>query len=247
MKRTGKPVSVHVVGCSRRRGAWRIAPVVAGILLTLAVAVGCTSPDTSVPSGGPAAPTGGASAATSSATTPPSGEGPVVVVPESIPDGRKILGDGNPEYTFLSLWKRAVPTALQWKGDAYLASASGSFVNDDGVPSEWMMVFRTRAAGSPDLRVWIDPWGKVTRTEKTPADDTYGTRAVMPGIVDSDAAVTVGRSALKNKGVTTTKDPRLGLGFKGDVGPFWYYVVLSNGNYVTATIDALTGKATGVK
>jgi hypothetical protein len=178
-------------------------------------------------------------------------DGAVVIVADSIPDGRAISGDGaNPEYTFRSLWKRAVPGALAWRPDAFLVSASGDFVNNDGVPSEWMMVFRTRATGAKDLRVWIDPWGKVTRTQETAPDDTYGTRAVMPNIIDSDEAVAAALPALAERvAPATTKDPRLGLGFKDGAGPQWYYTAFATTDaaYVTATIDALTGKVVKVE
>lgn len=218
--------------------------------VALALVAGCASPgvgDGSKVGGG-----SGSGAAVES-TAPGGGtpvDGPVVIVPESIPDGRTVSDGGNPEYTFRSLWKKALSTALKWKSDAYLVSAAGSFVNGDGVPSEWMMVFRTRAAGAKDLRLWIDPWGSVTRTEETAADDTFGTRAVMPDIIDSDEAVTSGLSGLAGQGAPAkTKDPRLGLGFKEGAGPFWYYIVFdtSSGNYVTVTIDALTGSVVGVK
>ena len=163
-------------------------------------------------------------------------DGPVVIVPQSIPDGRTISGEGNPSYTFRSLWKIALAEALKWKPDAYLVSASGDFVNNDGVPSEWMMVFRTHAPGGKDFRIWIDPWGKITRSEETASDSTLGTQAVMPTLIDSDEAVAAALPALsKTVAPEKTKDPKLGLGFKDGAGPYWYYIVLetSNGNYVT--------------
>jgi hypothetical protein len=230
-----------------RRGALGLlAVVLAG---TLALAAGCGG-STSGAGSGPAAP--GSQAATTTAPGTggqPAGDGPVVVTPDSIPDGRTISGEGNPEYTFLSLWKMALVDAFKWKPDAYLASASGDFVNNDGVPSEWMMVFRTREAGGKDFRIRIDPWGKITQSEETAPDDTLGTRAVMPTIIDSDEAVAKALPALSAKvSPAQTKDPRLGLGFKSDAGPSWRYIVLdaTTGNYVTVTLDANTGAVVSV-
>ena len=216
---------------------WRAAAAMGVCAVALAMVAGCAAPG----SGGGSKATGG-----SGGGTPV--DGPVVIVPESIPDGRTIQDGGNPEYTFRTLWKKALSTALEWKPDAYLVSAAGSFVNGDGVPSEWMMVFRTRDGGK-DLRLRIDPWGKVSSTQESAPDPTNGAQAVPPSIIDSDEAVAKALPALADKvGPDTAKDPRLGLGFKEAAGPFWYYIVLApGGDYVTVTLDAVTGEVVSVK
>jgi hypothetical protein len=234
-----------------RAARWRTVAVLGVCAAALVVVAGCGGAGSGTGSGST---TGGTSGGTTIATGPPGGtpvDGPVVIVPDSIPDGRTITsGGGNPEYTFRSLWKKALPEALKWKGDAYLAYAYGGFVNNDGVPSEWTLLFRTHASGANDLQVWIDPWGKVTRTEESAPTDVRGVRAVMPDIIDSDEAVAKALPALAEKvDPAKTRDPRLVLGFRDGAGPFWYYIVVENssGNYVTVTMDALTGSITGVK
>jgi len=216
--------------------------------VALALVAGCASPGAG---DGSKVGAGSGSGAAVGSTAPGGGtpvDGPVVIVPESIPDGRTVSDGGNPEYTFRSLWKKALSTALEWKPDAYLVSAAGSFVNNDGVPSEWMMVFRTRD-GSKDLRVRIDPWGKVTGNQESAPDPTNGTVAVPSSIIDSDEAVAKALPALTDKvSPEQAKDPRLGLGFEEAAGPFWYYIVLTPAaDYVTVTLDAVTGDVVSVK
>jgi uncharacterized membrane protein YkoI len=111
-----------------------------------------------------------------------------------------------------------------------------------------MMVFRTRD-GTRDLRLRIDPWGKVTGTQESAPDPTNGTQAVPPSIIDSDEAVARALPALAEKvNPDTTKDPRLGLGFEEGAGPWWYYIVLTpGGDHVTVTLDAGTGDVVSVK
>jgi hypothetical protein len=222
------------------------------LALALVAVAGCGGAGTGAGTGSTTGGTpGGATAGTTGPGPGTPVDGPVVIVPDSIPDGRTITsGGGNPEYTFLSLWKKALPEALKWKGDAYLVYAYGGFVNNDGVPSEWVLLFRTHASGANDLQMWIDPWGKVTRTEESAPTDVRGVRAVMPDLIDSDEAVAKALPALAEKvDPAKTRDPRLVLGFRDGAGPFWYYIVVENssGNYVTVTMDALTGSVTGVK
>jgi hypothetical protein len=168
-----------------------------------------------------------------------------------IPPGRGIAeGGGGPlNYTFREEWRRARAEAQTWRSGAYLISASGQYVNDDGVPSSWTTVFIDRANADAVRIVEIDPWGKVTST-RTVTGSGIGsfvdanTGRIPCGIIDSDTAVRLGKAALATgRDLSKSKDPRLGLSFSSvdGSGPWWSYSLLYSGSYITATINALTG------
>ena len=180
-----------------------------------------------------------------------SSNGSDAITPQSIPDGKVVTGAGGKSAsTFRSMWKLALPAALKWQPDAYLVSASAESSTKDGVPAAWMMVFRTNGPGGKDYRIWMDSTGKVTRTLATPADKAYGTHAVPVTVLDSDQAVAKANEALKQRvNLAKTLGPRLGLGFMGDSGPYWFYMVMNTatGKLVTVTVDGVTGKIIAVK
>jgi hypothetical protein len=226
--------------------SWRTFAAVVALAAMLVLVAGCGTPGTG---GGTGSTTATGTPATGGGTPP---DGPVMIVPDSIPDGTTIKSPtgGNDEYTFRSLWKKALPEALKWKADAYLSTAAGAYVNDTGVPSEWTMIFRSRAGDPKDFAVYIDPWGKVTRTVEINATKTDGTEVVPPSIIDSDEAVKIALPALLERvRPEETRDPALGLGFSAPDGPFWYYIVFekANAQYITVTIEAVTGKVVSVK
>lgn len=232
-----------------------LAIVLVMLMLAASVVAGCSAKDDGAAvDGGATVGEGGAAtdgaAADATGTSGPTGDGAARIKPESIPDGRAIASDGNPEYTFRSLWKKALVEALEWNEAAVLVSASGSFVNDEGVPSDWMMVFATRE-GEADYRIRIDPWGNISSAIESPKDESFGAYTIPTDIIDSDEAVTAGIAAVRKElGAGDVRDPRLGLGFKPDgAGPYWYYTVLDpgSGDYRTAVIEALTGKAVSVE
>jgi hypothetical protein len=172
----------------------------------------------------------------------------------SIPPGSTFTeGGGGPKsYTFREEWRRALIVAKQWRPGAYLVTASGNNVNDDGVPSGWALTFADAIPTDELLVVHVDPWGQVTskRTFKTAVvmDLLQPGDAKIPfGIMDSDAAVTAARAALSAKyDLSATKNPTIGLSFARDGrGPYWtYYVEVSSPTYLTTRVDALTGEAT---
>jgi hypothetical protein len=170
-----------------------------------------------------------------------------------IPPGRGIAeGGGGPmSYTFREEWRRAVGKAQAWRSGAYLISAAGVQVNNDGVPSHWAFNFIDQTADAV-LLVEIDPWGKVTQTREVKGGGVSSfvgefTKQIPYEVIDSDKAVAIGRADLASRyDLTKTKDPRLGLNISevDGTGPYWSYTLLntSTAKYVTARINAVTGE-----
>jgi hypothetical protein len=84
---------------------------------------------------------------------------------------------------------------------ADLITATGDYVNDDGLPNSWSLKFIDSPDAGAVLLVDIDPWGKVTQTRQVTGDgvisfvDHY-TRQIPYAIIDSDTAVGLGKAAL---------------------------------------------------
>lgn len=177
------------------------------------------------------------------------------VSPNQIPAGREIAeGGGGPiQYTFREQWRRALVEAQAWREGAYLISATGRFMNDEGVPSEWRMSFIDSATGADAdavLFVVVDPWGGISETEEvTESVSSHVSefdRPIPVGVIDSDEAVTLGRSALgATYNLQDAQDPYASLGFsvRDGSGPHWLYGCFypSTAEYVEAHLDALTG------
>jgi len=228
---------------------FRIGALAAALALAVA---GCGGAVWSVP---PASQSGH-SAATG---TPVSGTGTPVsgqTALDDIPPGRGIAeGGGGPmTYTFREEWRRARPAAQTWRSGAYLVSAGGDFVNDDGVPSSWTFRFVDRASPDAVLLVEMDSWGHVTQTREitgSGATSLVGPHAarIPYAIIDSDTAVASGKATLTSRyDLAKTRDPRIDLGFS-DVdgsGPYWTYTVFYEPTavYLSPQIAALTGGAT---
>lgn len=170
-----------------------------------------------------------------------------------IPAGRAIPeGGGGPDsYTFREEWRRALAKAKEWRPGAYLVTASGNYVNDDGVPSSWQMTFVDAIPADKLLRVEIDPWGAVTTTKEidtTKVKDLLqpGDARIPFGIMDSDAAVAAAKKALgASYELGKTENPAIRLQFdRDDSGPWWIYVVEDeNGKLIITRVHALTGVA----
>jgi len=173
---------------------------------------------------------------------------------DDIPPGRAIPeGGGGPNsYTFREEWRQARAAAqASWRSGAYLVSASGDYVNDDGEPNYWTLAFIDSPGADAVLVVEIDPWGKVTSTREVTGvgvssfGGQYSGR-VPYAIIDSDTAVRLGKAALASQyDLDKTKDPRLGLNFDlvDGSGPFWTYTLFNEPTaaYVSAHVNALTG------
>ena len=175
---------------------------------------------------------------------------------DDIPLGTGIAdGGGGPlSYTFREEWRRARAEALNWRGGAYLITAVGQNVTDDGVPSSWSLRFIDKADADAVLLVDIDPWGKVTQTRQVTGDGVISfvnkyTKRMPYTIIDSDEAVELGKAALASRyNLAKTKEPSLNLDFSrvDGSGPHWTYMLFyeSTAEYVSAQIDALTGEVT---
>ena len=173
-----------------------------------------------------------------------------------IPAGRSFAeGGGGPQsYTFREEWRRALAEARSWRSGAYLISAAGSFVNDDGVPSEWTFAFIDLPVPDEVLVIQIDPWGKITASHKVSGGDITSfvsqyTNRIPYEVIDSDTAVGLGKAALAaGYNLDKTKDPRIGLNFSltDGSGPYWTYTLFytSTAAYVTAKIHAITSAVT---
>jgi hypothetical protein len=173
-----------------------------------------------------------------------------------IPPGREIAegGGGPTQYTFREEWRRALADARKWRGGAYLITAAGDMVNDEGVPSHWALDFIDRADADAVLKVEVDPWGAVTQTREVTGDGVSSfvgpyTKMIPFGVIDSDEAVAIGTAAMASRyDLARTKDPRIGLGFSSldGSGPYWTYTLFNEptAEYVSAHIDALTGEVT---
>jgi len=171
----------------------------------------------------------------------------------TIPPGRSIAeGGGGPlQYTFREEWRKALVQAQAWRTGAYLISAAGDMVNDDGVPSHWALVFIDRVDADAVLLLEVDPWGAITSTREVTGDGvrSFVDAAAKPipyAVVDSDTAVGAGKAALAARvDLANTRDPRIGLSFAATdgSGPYWTYTLFdeATGDYVSARLDALNG------
>jgi hypothetical protein len=228
-----------------RRLMPRVA-VLAFVLVLSATTAGCGAPGGVGPSG--AGPLPGTPGGTRTAP------GTASAAASQIPPGREISeGGGGPvQYTFREEWRRALATAETWRVGAYLVTAVGRMVNDDGVPSSWRLTFADKAPPDAVLLVDIDPWGKVTSQEVVAGADATGlvggsTKPIPYTVIDSDQAVTMGKKTLGAAyNLAKTKDPLIALNHdrKDGSGPYWSYILFyeSTAEYVTARIDALTGQ-----
>lgn len=136
-----------------------------------------------------------------------------------IPDGKDVsVGGAPPEYTFRTLWKKALTDAQQWEPDAYLVYACGEFLNDRGVPSSWTMLFCSSKAKDRWFCLTIDPWGKISETSKgagsPPGALEYAAGALAaPGpipadLLDSDTLAKLARKAAEDRfGIASPWDP----------------------------------------
>jgi hypothetical protein len=172
---------------------------------------------------------------------------------DDIPPGRGIAeGGGGPlSYTFREEWRRARAEAQKWRSGAYLITATGNYVNDDGLPNNWALKFIDKAAADAVLLVDIDPWGKVTQTRVVSGSGVTSfvgpyTKRIPYAIIDSDKAVGIGKATLASQyPLDKTNEPSLALNFSevDGSGPYWTYMLFyeSTAEYVSARIDALTG------
>lgn len=229
-----------------RRRALALVVFATVTVLAVVVLAGCKVGTSSEPDGGKG---DGATEPTSAASGGESASA------REIPPGSEFAeGGGGPvSYSFREEWRRALPTAEEWRAGAYLVSAIGQYVNDQGVPSEWRMTFIDRE--NPDALLWvtIDPWGKVTASEEKTGDAVTSNvseydRATPYDVIDSDEAVRIASETLADRyPATSTKDPRIALGHSeiDGSGPYWTYSVFHNpsADYVMVRIDALTGEA----
>ncbi len=117
---------------------------------------------------------------------------------DEIPDGKDVsVGGAPPEFTFRTLWKKALRNAQLWSPKAFLVYAAGEFLNDKGVPSSWEMVFSKPEDDSECLRLTIDPWGKISERSVCDRGSCSGlvhissafqsVKPVVATIADSDA------------------------------------------------------------
>lgn len=171
-----------------------------------------------------------------------------------IPPGRALAeGGGGPvQYTFREEWRRALPTAQEWRSGAYLITATGDQINNEGVPSSWRLLFIDRKAADSLLMVDMDPWGKVTDRRELTGEQAKSfvgdyTEPIPFSVIDSDQVVELGRKKLaETYNLGNTKDPRVGLNFgeTGGGGPYWVFTVFDNSDaeYVSARVDAITGE-----
>ncbi len=170
-----------------------------------------------------------------------------------IPPGHEIAegGGGPAQYTFREEWRRALAAAQGWRSGAYLIHATGEQVNDEGVAEWWMMTFTDRPDSDAVLRVEIDPWGGITKSEEFTGDDTASfvdeyTARIPFAVIDSDQAVAAGRAALAERyNLLKTKDPRLAIGTLNNGVADWGFMLFysPSAEYVTAHLDALSGEA----
>jgi hypothetical protein len=180
------------------------------------------------------------------------GTGVAVPNSQTIPPGRSFVeGGGGPRsYTFREEWRKALLVAQQWRRGAFLVTASGQYVNSDGVPSVWQVKFVDAIPADKILMIEIDPWGNVT--SKREVDTSKVTDLLQPGdaripfgVMDSDAAVTICRKALEavNK-AAATGNASMRLECRADkTGPWWICAIEVPGDkYVTARVHALTGQ-----
>ncbi len=172
-----------------------------------------------------------------------------------IPPGREIAegGGGPTQYTFREEWRRALPEAQKWRIGAYLISAVGNQVNDDGVPSDWRFAFISDRDPDALLFIYMDPWGKVSSTEEVTENrgshvSEYD-RPMEYDVIDSDQAVSIALKALaEDHDLADTKDPRISLGWSvlDGSGPYWEFNIFHKptATYLYVQIDARSGAVT---
>lgn len=178
-----------------------------------------------------------------------------LVDPAQIPPGREIAeGGGGPiQYTFREEWRRALVEAQAWRPGAYLVSATGRYINDEGVPTEWRLSFIDAPSGADAdavLFVVVDPWGGISETEEVTESVSSRVsefdRLVPVGVLDSDEVVALGREALGSTyDLADAQDPYASVGFSvlDGSGPYWRYGFFypPSAEYVSVPLDALTG------
>lgn len=229
------------------------APGIAMTVLALAVSAtvfGC---------GGKATTTTSAQTSGTASTEKPVGSENLPEAASRIPEGRTIQegGGGPTQYTFREEWRRALTTATAWRAGAYLITATGDQINNEGIPSSWRLLFIDKDKPDALLMVDMDPWGKVTQQRELIGDDLKSfvsgyTKPIPFDVIDSDKMVGLGTAALaETVNLDKTKDPRVGLNYSetDGSGPYWVYTVFNttSAEYVSARMDALTGKVAPAK
>jgi len=174
-----------------------------------------------------------------------------------IADGKAFSEGGSPpEYTFKTLWKKALTGAQKWHQDAYLVMANSEYINNDGIPSCWYLVFLSPSDELRRLDMEIDPWGKVIyqKISECGGDEeklrryrvAYGNTPVPANIIDSDVVVqTAIPAASAQFKMEKTKDPRAILSWDDELNKFiWDYMFfyISTAEYCSVNIDAQTGE-----
>ena len=222
-----------------------IASVFIAILGFVVILAGCT---------GLTKDSAGSQTSNATNTTAAGNAGSGSAVAGQILPGREIAesGDGPTQCTFREEWRRALATAQKWRAGAYLITATGEMINDEGVPSSWRLLFIDKAAADALLMVDMDPWGKVTSQRELTGSEVGSfvnahTKAIPYDVIDSDKVVSVGKKALAARyDLAKTKDPRVGLNYSviDGSGPYWVYTLFysPNAEYVTVRMDALTGE-----
>ncbi len=226
------------------RSLWRWAVLVLVLAVIAWAPLGCAA------SGGSASGGGGSE----SATAPPAPAEAASSVGDEIPPGREIAegGGGPATYTFREIWRRALPPAREWREGAYLTSAVGDMVNDDGVPSTWRLTFIDKPDADTVLLMDIDAWGKVTEVKEVTGGGVSSfvgeySKPIPYDVIDSDDAVARGKDYLASRyDLAKTKDPRIALNHSeiDATGPYWSYSLFytPSAEYVLARMDALTGE-----
>jgi hypothetical protein len=195
-----------------------------------------------------ASPTASATTGASVEATP--GPGAAVADAKEIPPGQSYPEGSYTAYTFREVWRQALVAARQWRGGAFLIGATGTYVDERGVPTMWQMRFVSSIPADQILTIDIDPWGQVsakqvTNTAKVTDQIQPGDQRAPWGIMDSDAAVKVGRQVMATgHDLNLSNNPSLQLSFGRDgSGPYWTYSVDGpSGSRVSAQVDALTAK-----
>ena len=240
------------------RGRRRFSPCILatiGILVAGCGSSGSTAFPTGDPDGSAVAPPSLAASSASVGSAPPASTAPTEQGSKAdIPPGRETSeGGGGPvQYTFREEWRRALAAAQRWRSGAYLISAAGDQVNDEGVPSHWSLDFIDRVDADAVLIVEIDPWGTITRSREVTGDgvgsfvDSH-TNRIPYDVLDSDTAVQRAKAALASRyDLGRTRDPRIGLHFSAldSRGPYWSYTLFdaSTADYISAQIDARSGE-----
>lgn len=233
-----------------------IAWVVATALLGGCAAKEAATESATTATTGTSTSTDAAAADTGASTTSGSqevtaGAGAAVPNAKEIPAGQAFAeGGGYTAYTFREVWRKALAVARAWRSGAYLVYASGTYVDERGVPTMWQLRFVDAIPTDQILTIDIDPWGTVAA--KTPVNTAQVTDLLQPGdakipfgIMDSDSAVKLGRSVMSTAhNLDLSNNPALLLSFSRDhTGPYWTYSVDGpSGSRVSAQVDALTGE-----